>query len=67
MKSKKNQNNSSVGDSHACLKFVKNMGGRVQLCKIQFSSYIIQRLVNLDQVKVTNTGMGFYLELDAKK
>jgi len=67
MINKKNQSKSSIGDAHAYLRFVKNMGGRVQLCKVQFSSYIIQGLVNLDQVKVTNTGVGFYLELEAKK
>ncbi|MBD2364871.1 hypothetical protein H6G36_27525 [Anabaena minutissima FACHB-250] len=56
----------SVNDTHACLRFVKNMGGRVKLSRITFSHYVIQSLVSQNLAKIINTGTGFYLEVEAK-
>ncbi|RUR72505.1 hypothetical protein ACF3DV_02405 [Chlorogloeopsis fritschii PCC 9212] len=47
-----------------CLQYIRNHGGSAQLCDIKFSSDIVQRLINRRLVKVTNTGKGFYLQLE---
>ncbi|MFQ4141393.1 hypothetical protein [Chlorogloeopsis sp. ULAP02] len=47
-----------------CLQYIRNHGGSAQLCDIKFSNDIVQRLISRKLVKVTNTGKGFYLQLE---
>ncbi|RCJ18478.1 hypothetical protein A6770_41340 [Nostoc minutum NIES-26] len=65
MKTKKS-NRISADNSNACLLFLKNRGGRAKLSELTFSRDIIQSLITKNIAKVTNTGIGYYLELEKK-
>ncbi|MEA5567806.1 hypothetical protein [Anabaena sp. UHCC 0399] len=56
-----------MNDTHACLRFLKNMGGRVKLSRLTFSHYVIPSLVSQNFAEIINTGTGFYLEVETKK
>ncbi|MBN3890074.1 MAG: hypothetical protein HWQ43_13175 [Nostoc sp. JL31] len=49
---------------HQCIQYLHCCGGSARLCRINFSLLVIQTLVNRKLVKVTNTGAGFFVELD---
>jgi hypothetical protein len=51
-------------DNNACLLFLKNKGGRAKLSELTFSQTMIQDLITKNIAKVTNTGAGYYLELE---
>lgn len=53
--------------SQLCLQYLSRCGGSARLCSINFSLGVIQTLVNRNLVKVTNTGAGFFVELDEAK
>ncbi|MBD2249157.1 hypothetical protein [Nostoc sp. FACHB-888] len=53
--------------SSLCLQYLRRCGGSARLCSIKFSLCVIQTLVNRKLVKVTNTGAGFFVELDETK
>lgn len=53
--------------SSLCLHYLRLCGGSARLCTINFSLSVIQTLVNRKLVKVTNTGAGFFVELDEAK
>ncbi|ODH02973.1 hypothetical protein A4S05_21680 [Nostoc sp. KVJ20] len=42
-------------------------GGSTRLCHINFSLSVIQMLVNQRKVKISNTGAGFFVELEDVK
>jgi len=50
-----------------CIQYLRRCGGSARLCSIKFSLTVIQALVNHKLVKVTNTGAGFYVELNEDK
>jgi hypothetical protein len=50
--------------SSQCLEYLHRCGGSVRLCNISFSLGVIQTLLNRKLVKITNTGAGFYIELE---
>jgi hypothetical protein len=50
--------------SSQCLEYLRRCGGNAQLCSISFSLGVIQTLVNRKLVKVSNTGAGFYIQLE---
>ncbi|MEH2002688.1 MAG: hypothetical protein V7L00_28815 [Nostoc sp.] len=54
----------STDQSSLCLQYLRRCGGSARLCSINFSLCVIQALVNRKLVKVTNTGAGFYVELE---
>lgn len=53
--------------SQLCLQYLSRCGGSARLCSINFSLGVIQTLVNRNLVKVTNTGAGFFVELEDVK
>ncbi|MHC5854427.1 hypothetical protein [Nostoc sp.] len=53
--------------SQLCLQYLSRCGGSARLCSINFSLGVIQTLVNQRRVKITNTGAGFFVELDEVK
>ncbi|QLE45203.1 hypothetical protein FD723_33310 (plasmid) [Nostoc sp. C052] len=53
--------------SQLCLQYLRRCGGSARLSAISFSLCVIQTLVNRKLVKVTNTGAGFFVELDEAK
>lgn len=53
--------------SQLCLQYLRRCGGSARLSAIRFSLCVIQTLVNRKLVKVTNTGAGFFVELDEAK
>ncbi|QMS86342.1 hypothetical protein HUN01_01615 (plasmid) [Nostoc edaphicum CCNP1411] len=53
--------------SQLCLQYLSRCGGSARLCSINFSLGVIQTLVNQRRVKITNTGAGFFVELDEAK
>ncbi|MDZ8141080.1 MAG: hypothetical protein RM049_38335 [Nostoc sp. DedQUE04] len=53
--------------SQLCLQYLRCRGGSARLCTINFSLSVIQTLVNQRKVKITNTGAGFFVELDEVK
>ncbi|MGJ5630100.1 hypothetical protein [Nostoc sp. CALU 1950] len=53
--------------SQLCLQYLSRCGGSARLCTINFSLSVIQTLVNQRRVKITNTGAGFFVELDEAK
>ncbi|WP_190737216.1 hypothetical protein [Nostoc sp. FACHB-888] len=50
--------------SQLCLQYLSRCGGSARLCSINFSLGVIQTLVNQRRVKITNTGAGFYVQLE---
>ncbi|MCC5639827.1 hypothetical protein LC593_29175 [Nostoc sp. CHAB 5844] len=65
MKTKTSSKKSAL-DNNACLLFLKNRGGRAKLSELTFSQTLIQDLITKNIAKVTNTGNGYYLELENK-
>ncbi|MBD2512993.1 hypothetical protein H6G91_38515 [Nostoc muscorum FACHB-395] len=57
----------STDNSSLCLQYLRRCGDSARLCTISFSLSVIQTLVNRKLVKVTNTGAGFFVELDEAK
>lgn len=53
--------------SQLCLQYLRCCGGSARLCTINFSLSVIQTLVNQRKVKITNTGAGFYVQLEDTK
>ncbi len=53
--------------SSLCLQYLRRCGGSARLCSINFSLSLIQTLVNQKKVKITNTGAGFYVQLEESK
>jgi hypothetical protein len=53
--------------SSLCLQYLRRCGGSARLSAISFSLCVIQTLVNQRKVKVTNTGAGFFVELNEAK
>ncbi|MBD2512028.1 hypothetical protein H6G91_33185 [Nostoc muscorum FACHB-395] len=53
--------------SSLCLQYLGRCGGSARLCSINFSLSVIQMLVNQRKVKITNTGAGFYVQLEESK
>lgn len=51
-------------NSSLCLQYLRRCGGSARLCTINFSLSVIQTLVNQRKVKITNTGAGFYVQLE---
>ncbi|MDZ8066991.1 MAG: RNA-guided endonuclease IscB [Nostoc sp. DedQUE08] len=47
--------------------YLRRCGGSARLCSISFSLSLIQTLVNQKKVKITNTGTGFYVQLEESK
>lgn len=64
---KKSTYPTSTDQSSLCLQYLRRCGGSARLCTIKFSLCVIQTLVNRKLVKVTNTGAGFFVELDEAK
>ncbi|MFW9259767.1 hypothetical protein [Nostoc sp. CALU 546] len=54
----------TADQSHQCLQYLRRCGGSARLCSIKFSLGVIQGLVNQRKVKITNTGAGFYVQLE---
>ncbi len=50
--------------SSLCIQYLRHCGGSARLCTINFSLSVIQTLVNQRKVKITNTGAGFYVQLE---
>ncbi|MEH2151701.1 hypothetical protein [Nostoc sp.] len=61
---RKSTHPTATDNSSLCLQYLRRCGGSARLCTITFSLSIIQTLVNRKLVKVTNTGAGFFVELD---
>ncbi|MEH2355972.1 hypothetical protein [Nostoc sp.] len=61
---RKSTHPTSADHSSLCLQYLRRCGGSARLCTINFSLNVIQTLVNRKLVKVTNTGAGFFVELD---
>jgi hypothetical protein len=57
----------STDQSSLCLQYLRRCGGSARLCTINFSLSVIQTLVNQRKVKITNTGAGFYVQLEEGK
>ncbi|MGJ5629875.1 hypothetical protein [Nostoc sp. CALU 1950] len=57
----------STDQSSLCLQYLGRCGGSARLCSINFSLSVIQMLVNQRKVKITNTGAGFYVQLEESK
>ncbi|MBC6432186.1 hypothetical protein FM036_16035 [Nostoc sp. HG1] len=53
--------------SNQCIQYLRRCGGSARLSSIKFSLSVIQMLVNHKLVKITNTGTGFFVELDEAK
>jgi hypothetical protein len=53
--------------SSLCLQYLRRCGGSARLYTINFSLSVIQTLVNQRKVKITNTGAGFYVQLEDSK
>lgn len=64
---RKSTHPTSTDQSSLCLQYLRRSGGSARLCTIKFSLGVIQTLVNRKLVKVTNTGAGFFVELDEAK
>nr|WP_322714595.1 hypothetical protein [Nostoc sp. ChiSLP03a]MDZ8215848.1 hypothetical protein [Nostoc sp. ChiSLP03a] len=64
---KKSTHPAPADHSSLCLQYLRLSGGSARLCTIKFSLGVIQTLVNCKLVKVTNTGAGFFVELDEAK
>ncbi|OYD99953.1 hypothetical protein [Nostoc sp. 'Peltigera membranacea cyanobiont' 232] len=64
---KKSTSPTSTDQSSQCLQYLGRCGGSARLGSIKFSLGVIQALVNRKLVKVTNTGAGFFVELDEAK
>ena len=67
MPKKKSTHPTPTDNSSLCLQYLHRCGGSARLCTINFSLSVIQTLVNRKLVKVTNTGAGFFVELDETK
>lgn len=61
---KKSTYPATTDQSSLCLKYLGRCGGSARLCSINFSLSVIQTLVNQRKVKITNTGAGFYVQLE---
>jgi hypothetical protein len=57
----------STDQSSLCLQYLRRCGGSARLSAMSFSLRVIQTLVNQRKVKVTNTGAGFFVELNEAK
>ncbi len=57
----------STDQSSLCLQYLRRCGGSARLCHINFSLSVIQTLVNQKRVKISNTGAGFFIELEDAK
>ncbi|BBD70068.1 hypothetical protein NIES4072_64480 [Nostoc commune NIES-4072] len=53
--------------SSLCLQYLGRCGGSARLGSIKFSLSVIQTLVNQRKVKISNTGTGFFVELEDAK
>lgn len=53
--------------SSLCLQYLRRCGGSARLCHINFSLSVIQTLVNQKRVNISNTGAGFFIELEDSK
>ena len=67
MPKKKSTYPSSTDHSSLCLQYLRRCGGSARLCHINFSLNVIQTLVNQKRVKISNTGAGFFIELEDSK
>ncbi len=56
-----------IDNSSLCIQYLRRCGGSARLCSISFSLSVIQTLVNQRKVKITNTGAGFFIELEDAK
>jgi hypothetical protein len=54
-------------NSSLCIQYLRRCGGSARLCHINFSLSVIQTLVNQKRVKISNTGAGFFIELEDSK
>ena len=61
---KKSTHSTPADHSSLCLQYLRRCGGSARLCQIKFSLGVIQSLVNQKKVKITNTGAGFFIELE---
>ena len=61
---RKSTHSAPADHSSLCIQYLRRCGGSARLCTINFSLGVIQTLVNRNLVKVTNTGAGFFVELD---
>ncbi|WP_100897710.1 hypothetical protein [Nostoc flagelliforme] len=57
----------STDQSSLCIQYLRSCGGSARLCHINFSLSVIQTLVNQKRVKISNTGAGFFIELEDSK
>ncbi len=64
---RKSTHPTSTDQSSLCLQYLGRCGGSARLCSINFSLSVIQMLVNQRKVKITNTGAGFYVQLEESK
>ncbi|MBD2536766.1 hypothetical protein H6G97_49025 [Nostoc flagelliforme FACHB-838] len=54
-------------NSSLCIQYLRRCGGSARLCHINFSLSVIQTLINQRKVKISNTGAGFFIELEDSK
>ncbi|MBW4457775.1 MAG: hypothetical protein KME55_36940 [Nostoc indistinguendum CM1-VF10] len=54
-------------NSSLCIQYLRRCGGSARLCHINFSLSVIQTLLNQKRVKISNTGAGFFIELEDSK
>ncbi|MBD2535826.1 hypothetical protein H6G97_43345 [Nostoc flagelliforme FACHB-838] len=54
-------------NSSLCIQYLRRCGGSARLCHINFSLSVIQTLINQRRVKISNTGAGFFIELEDSK
>ncbi|BBD70015.1 hypothetical protein NIES4072_72520 [Nostoc commune NIES-4072] len=64
---KKSTHPTPTDNSSLCLQYLRHCGGSARLCHINFSLSVIQTLVNQKRVKISNTGAGFFIELEDSK
>ncbi|MBW4456794.1 MAG: hypothetical protein KME55_31230 [Nostoc indistinguendum CM1-VF10] len=64
---KKSTYPTSTDQFSLCLQYLRRCGGSARLCHINFSLSVIQTLVNQKRVKISNTGAGFFIELEDSK
>ncbi len=54
-------------NSSLCIQYLHRCRGSARLCHINFSLSVIQTLLNQKRVKISNTGAGFFIELEDSK
>ncbi|WP_100902226.1 hypothetical protein [Nostoc flagelliforme] len=64
---KKSTHPTAADHSSLCIQYLRRCGGSARLCHINFSLSVIQTLVNQRKVKISNTGAGFFIELEDSK